>query len=227
MCKIQPPKPGPTQTTCAPPLRELWVACSATQELPTRLSYAPRTLEQKKQQCWDKKKLCWKCWGKKVCAGHASHTLAHCFQEICQPALLQTDGSTADRQTGKQTHRQARIDGKVPLTSARKPGAFCPAGPKPPEASRFFLCRLLCKAFLICSWFIRKASCNWNTSSDIWEMTAHGDEGSTFLSLNSLNQRNAQNALVPVSAVTHAQKLKTQKTTRTSPELGWVQPQNQ
>ena len=106
--------------------------------------------------------------------------------------------------------------------------AFCPAGPKPPEASRFLLCRLLCKAFLICSWFIRKASCNWNTSSDIWEMTAHGDEGSTFLSLNSLNQRNAQNALVPVSAVTHAQKLKTQqKSTRTSPELGWVQPQNQ
>ena len=71
MCKIQPPKPGPTQTPCAPPVRELWVACSATQELPTRLSYAPRTLEQKS-----------KCWGKKVCAGHASHTLAHCFQEM-------------------------------------------------------------------------------------------------------------------------------------------------
>ena len=28
------------------------------------------------------KKLCWKCWGKKVYAGHASHTLAHCFQEM-------------------------------------------------------------------------------------------------------------------------------------------------
>ena len=36
----------------------------------------------KKQQCWDKKKLCWKCWGRKVCAGHASHTLAHCCQEM-------------------------------------------------------------------------------------------------------------------------------------------------
>ena len=33
-----------------------------------------------------------------------------------------TDGSAADRQTGRQTDRQAGIDGKVPLTAARKPG---------------------------------------------------------------------------------------------------------
>ena len=70
MCKIQPPKPGPTQTPCAPPVRELWVACSATQELPTRLSYEPRTLEQKSNSVGIKKKkavlevlgqksLCW------------------------------------------------------------------------------------------------------------------------------------------------------------------------
>ena len=47
MCKIQPPKPGPTQTPCAPPVRELWVACSAMQELPTRLSMH--------QEHWSKK----------------------------------------------------------------------------------------------------------------------------------------------------------------------------
>ena len=121
MCKIQPPKPGPTQTPCAPPLRELWVACSATQELPTRLSYAPRTLEQKKQQCWDKKSCAGSAGAKKsVLDTQVTHW--HTASRRCQPALLQTDGSTADRQTGKQTHRQARIDGKVPLTSARKPG---------------------------------------------------------------------------------------------------------
>ena len=47
MCKIQPRNLIPPW---APPVRELWVACSATQELPTRLSYAPN--EQKKQQCF-------------------------------------------------------------------------------------------------------------------------------------------------------------------------------
>ena len=40
MCKIQPRNLIPPW---APPVRELWVACSATQELPTRLSYAPNT----------------------------------------------------------------------------------------------------------------------------------------------------------------------------------------
>lgn len=55
MCKIQRQKPGPTQTPCAPPVRELWVACSATQELPTRPSYAPKTLEQKRKSVGTKK----------------------------------------------------------------------------------------------------------------------------------------------------------------------------
>ena len=55
MCKFQPHKPGPTQTPCAPPVRELWVACSATQELPTRPSYAPKTLEQKRKSVGTKK----------------------------------------------------------------------------------------------------------------------------------------------------------------------------
>ena len=55
MCKFQPQKPGPTQTPCAPPVRELWVACSATQELPTRPSYAPKTLEQKRKSVGTKK----------------------------------------------------------------------------------------------------------------------------------------------------------------------------
>ena len=84
----------------------------------------------KKQQCWDlKKKLCWKCLGQKsLCWTRKSHigTLLpgdvnlHYCRQIEVDAW--TDGSAADRQTGKQTHRQAGIDGKVPLTSARKPG---------------------------------------------------------------------------------------------------------
>ena len=78
-------------THCAPPVRELWVACSTTQELPTRLRLCTKnTLEQKKQQCWDKKKLCWKCWAKKS-AVDTQVTHLHTASKRCQPALLQTD----------------------------------------------------------------------------------------------------------------------------------------
>ena len=49
--------------------RELWVACSATQELPTRPSYAPKTLEQKRKSVGTKKAVLecqgHLCWGKK------------------------------------------------------------------------------------------------------------------------------------------------------------------
>ena len=62
MCKIQPQKPGPTQTPCAPPVRELWVACSATQELP---SFGVRFLHLK--LIWFLRHLlptrCWFVWG--------------------------------------------------------------------------------------------------------------------------------------------------------------------
>ena len=68
----------------------------------------------KKQQCWDKKKLCWKCWGKKVCAGHASHTLAHCFQEMSTCIIAdryrlthrQMDRQQIDKQANRHTDRQ-------------------------------------------------------------------------------------------------------------------------
>ena len=41
-----------------------------------------KNIGAKKATVLGQKKLCWKCWGKNVCAGHASHTLAHCFQEM-------------------------------------------------------------------------------------------------------------------------------------------------
>ena len=44
----------------------------------------------KKQQCWDQKKLCWKCWAKKsVLDTQVTHW--HTASRRCQPALLQTD----------------------------------------------------------------------------------------------------------------------------------------
>ena len=67
------PKPGPTQTPCAPPVRELWVACSATQELPTRLSYAPRTLEQKSNSVGTKKSCAGSAGQKSLCWTRKSH----------------------------------------------------------------------------------------------------------------------------------------------------------
>ena len=73
MCKIQPPKPGPTQTPCAPPVRELWVACSATQELHTRLSYAPRTMEQKSNSVGTKKAVLEVLGQKSLCWTRKSH----------------------------------------------------------------------------------------------------------------------------------------------------------
>ena len=76
-------------THCAPPVRELWVACSTTQELPTRQGYAPRTLEQKSNSVGTKK-LCWKCWAKKS-AVDTQVTHLHTASKRCQPALLQTD----------------------------------------------------------------------------------------------------------------------------------------
>ena len=90
MCKIQPPKPGPTQTPCAPPVRELWVACSATQELPTRLSYEPRTLEQKSNSVGIKKSCAGSAGAKKsVLDTQVTHW--HTASRRCQPALSQTD----------------------------------------------------------------------------------------------------------------------------------------
>ena len=60
------------------------------------------------------KKLCWKCWGKKVCAGHASHTLAHCFQEMSTCIIAdrwrlthrQMDRQQIDKQANRHTDRQ-------------------------------------------------------------------------------------------------------------------------
>ena len=73
MCKFQPQKPGPTQTPCAPPVRELWVACSATQELPTRPSYAPKTLEQKRKSVGTKKAVLEVLGQKSLCWTRKSH----------------------------------------------------------------------------------------------------------------------------------------------------------
>ena len=65
MCKIQPPKPGPTQTPCAPPVREPWVACSATQELPTRLSMHQEHTGAKKATVLGQKKAVLEVLGQK------------------------------------------------------------------------------------------------------------------------------------------------------------------
>ena len=89
MCKFQPHKPGPTQTPCAPPVRELWVACSATQELPTRPSYAPKTLEQKCKSVGTKKAVLEVLEQKKFTLD-TQVTHWHTASKRCQPAWLQT-----------------------------------------------------------------------------------------------------------------------------------------
>ena len=89
MCKFQPHKPGPTQTPCAPPVRELWVACSATQELPTRPSYAPKTLEQKRKSVGTKKAVL-EVLGQKKFTLDTQVTHWHTASKRCQPAWLQT-----------------------------------------------------------------------------------------------------------------------------------------
>ena len=89
MCKFQPHKPGPTQTPCAPPVRELWVACSATQELPTRPSYAPKTLEQKRKSVGTKKAVL-EVLGQKKSTLDTQVTHWHTASKRCQPAWLQT-----------------------------------------------------------------------------------------------------------------------------------------
>ena len=85
MCKFQPHKPGPTQTPCAPPVRELWVACSATQELPTRPSYAPKTLEQKRKSVGTKKAVL-EVLGQKKFTLDTQVTHWHTASKRCQPA---------------------------------------------------------------------------------------------------------------------------------------------
>ena len=85
MCKFQPHKPGPTQTPCAPPVRELWVACSATQELPTRPSYAPKTLEQKRKNVGTKKAVL-EVLGQKKFTLDTQVTHWHTASKRCQPA---------------------------------------------------------------------------------------------------------------------------------------------
>ena len=89
MCKFQPHKPGPTQTPCVPPVRELWVACSATQELPTRPSYAPKTLEQKRKSVGTKKAVL-EVLGQKKSTLDTQVTHWHTASKRCQPAWLQT-----------------------------------------------------------------------------------------------------------------------------------------
>ena len=42
----------------------------------------PKNTGAKTQKCWDKKSCAGSAGAKKVYAGHASHTLAHCFQEM-------------------------------------------------------------------------------------------------------------------------------------------------
>ena len=42
----------------------------------------PKNTGAKTQKCWDKKNCAGSAGAKKVYAGHASHTLAHCFQEM-------------------------------------------------------------------------------------------------------------------------------------------------
>ena len=85
MCKFQPHKPGPTQTPCAPPVRELWVACSATQELPTPPSYAPKTLEQKRKSVGTKKAVL-EVLGQKKSTLDTQVTHWHTASKRCQPA---------------------------------------------------------------------------------------------------------------------------------------------
>ena len=85
MCKFQPHKPGPTQTPCVPPVRELWVACSATQELPTRPSYAPKTLEQKRKSVGTKKAVL-EVLGQKKSTLDTQVTHWHTASKRCQPA---------------------------------------------------------------------------------------------------------------------------------------------
>ena len=86
---FKPHKPGPTQTPCAPPVRELWVACSATQELPTRPSYAPKALEQKRKSVGTKKAVL-EVLGQKKFTLDTQVTHWHTASKRCQPAWLQT-----------------------------------------------------------------------------------------------------------------------------------------
>ena len=81
------------------------LACSATHELPTRLSYAPRTLEQKSNSVGTKKGCAGSAGAKKsVLDTQVTHW--HTASRRCQPALLQTDRGwrQMDRQ---QIDRQA------------------------------------------------------------------------------------------------------------------------
>ena len=80
---------APPQTPCAPPVRELWVACSATQELPTRPSYAPKTLEQKRKSVGTKKAVL-EVLGPKKFTLDTQVTHWHTASKRCQPAWLQT-----------------------------------------------------------------------------------------------------------------------------------------
>ena len=115
MCKIQPPKPGPTQTPCAPPVREPWVACSATQDLPTRLSYAQRTLEQKSNSVGTKKSCAGSAGAKKsvldtqVTHWHtAARRMSTCIiaDRLERLTHRQMDQQQIDRQANRHTDRQ-------------------------------------------------------------------------------------------------------------------------
>ena len=72
------PHPNTMRTSGARALGGMFCNARATHTA----KLCPKNIGAKTQKCWDKKSCAGSAGAKKVYAGHASHTLAHCFQEM-------------------------------------------------------------------------------------------------------------------------------------------------